>query len=113
MSDEQTQPSGVTGMPAVTLAALSAAHQAALNDDPAQTSAAANQADAANSEAGLIERRIAELQSEHLALDALIAKLTALPGVNDFELRRLKKRKLKVKDSIILLQLQLEPDTRA
>jgi len=39
--------------------------------------------------------------------------LTALPGVNDFELRRLKKRKLKVKDSIILLQLQLEPDTRA
>jgi len=75
--------------------------------------AASNQADAADSDAGLIERRVAELQSEHLALDALIEKLITLPGVNDFELRRLKKRKLKVKDSIILLQLQLEPDTRA
>ena len=75
--------------------------------------AASNQADAADSDAGLIERRIAELQSEHQALDGLIGKLIDLPGVNDFELRRLKKRKLKVKDSIILLQLQLEPDTRA
>jgi hypothetical protein len=28
-------------------------------------------------------------------------------------LQRLKKRKLKVKDTIILLQLQLEPDVRA
>jgi hypothetical protein len=28
-------------------------------------------------------------------------------------LQRLKKRKLKVKDTIILLQLQLEPDARA
>jgi hypothetical protein len=27
-------------------------------------------------------------------------------------MRRLKKRKLKVKDTIILLQLQLEPDVR-
>ena len=53
------------------------------------------------------------LREDGKILDALIAKLTALPGVNDFELRRLKKRKLKVKDSIILLQLQLEPDTRA
>ena len=33
-----------------------------------------------------------------------------MPGINDLELRRLKKRKLKVKDTIILLQLQLEPD---
>jgi hypothetical protein len=35
------------------------------------------------------------------------------PGFDDLELQRLKKRKLKVKDTIILLQLQLEPDTRA
>ncbi|HEY2025225.1 DUF465 domain-containing protein, partial [Paraburkholderia sp.] len=35
------------------------------------------------------------------------------PGIDDFELQRLKKRKLKVKDTIILLQLQLEPDVRA
>jgi hypothetical protein len=74
---------------------------------------ASNEAAAADSETGLILRRVAELQGEHAALDILIAKLTALPGVNDFELRRLKKRKLKVKDTIMLLQLQLEPDARA
>ncbi len=35
------------------------------------------------------------------------------PGIDDLEIQRLKKRKLKVKDTIILLQLQLEPDSRA
>lgn len=107
MSDEHTQPgSAGPGSPAASVAALQSLGSSARNEP-------ANQADAADSDTGLIERRIAELQSEHLALDALIAKLTSLPGVNDFELRRLKKRKLKVKDSIILLQLQLEPDSRA
>jgi hypothetical protein len=36
----------------------------------------------------------------------------AVAGINELEIRRLKKRKLKVKDTIILLQLQLEPDAR-
>jgi len=64
-------------------------------------------------QAALIRGRIGELESEHHGLDRLIAKVGALPGINDLELRRLKKRKLKVKDMIILLQLQLEPDARA
>jgi len=114
MSDEHTQQSnGPAALPA-TLAAWPAQVAGGLGasaDGVHHT--ASNQADAADSDTGLIERRIAELQSEHQALDALIEKLIDLPGVNDFELRRLKKRKLKVKDSIILLQLQLEPDTRA
>jgi len=75
--------------------------------------AASNEAAAADSESALIVRRVTELQCEHAALDTLIAKLIALRGANDFELRRLKKRKLKVKDTIMLLQLQLEPDARA
>ena len=45
-------------------------------------------------------------------LDGLIDKMAEVPGINDLEIRRLKKRKLKVKDTIILLQLQLEPDAR-
>jgi hypothetical protein len=73
----------------------------------------ASNEDGADHESRLILARVTELQAEHSALDTLIDKLTALPGVNDFELRRLKKRKLKVKDTIMLLQLQLEPDARA
>jgi hypothetical protein len=61
---------------------------------------------------GTIRDRIAQLQSEHQGLDSLIGKMAAIPGINDLEIRRLKKRKLKVKDTIILLQLQLEPDAR-
>jgi hypothetical protein len=61
---------------------------------------------------GTIRERIAQLQSEHQGLDSLIAKMTDVPGINHLEIRRLKKRKLKVKDTIILLQLQLEPDAR-
>jgi hypothetical protein len=61
---------------------------------------------------GTIRERIAQLQSEHHGLDSLIAKMADVPGINHLEIRRLKKRKLKVKDTIILLQLQLEPDAR-
>jgi hypothetical protein len=61
-------------------------------------------------DADMIRERIAQLQSEHHGLDSLIAKMAAIPGINDLEMRRLKKRKLKVKDTILLLQLQLEPD---
>jgi hypothetical protein len=61
---------------------------------------------------GTIRERIAQLQSEHHGLDSLIAKTADVPGINDLEIRRLKKRKLKVKDTIILLQLQLEPEAR-
>jgi hypothetical protein len=59
-----------------------------------------------------IRERIGQLQAEHHGLDSLIGKMADVPGINELEVRRLKKRKLKVKDTIILLQLQLEPDTR-
>lgn len=58
-------------------------------------------------DAALLRDRIAQLQEEHHGLDILIDKMS---GIEDLELRRLKKRKLKVKDTILLLQLQLDPD---
>ncbi|WP_413191959.1 DUF465 domain-containing protein [Pararobbsia alpina] len=60
-----------------------------------------------------VRTRIAELEAEHHGLNGLIAKLCDIPGVNDFELQRLKKRKLKVKDTILLLKLQIDHDRRA
>ncbi|WP_153100672.1 DUF465 domain-containing protein [Paraburkholderia hayleyella] len=56
--------------------------------------------------------RVLQLEFEHSELDRLIDKMSDESGVEDLELQRLKKRKLKVKDTIILLQLQLEPDKR-
>jgi len=56
--------------------------------------------------------RILQLESEHSELDRMIDKLVS-SDITDLELRRLKKRKLKVKDDILLLQLQLEPDRHA
>ena len=63
--------------------------------------------------ADTLRDRILQLESEHSGLDRLIDRMSDVPGIDDLELRRLKKRKLKVKDTIILLQLQLEPDARA
>ncbi len=53
----------------------------------------------------MIRDRIAQLQEEHHGLDVLIDRMA---GTDDLELRRLKKRK--VKDTILLLQLQLDSD---
>lgn len=60
-----------------------------------------------------ITRRIVELQVEHRDLDQIIAMLIAQPGFDQLQIRRLKKRKLQIKDSITLLQIQLEPDIPA
>jgi hypothetical protein len=57
-----------------------------------------------------IRSRIDQLQSEHHDLDCLIERIGAVPGVTDLELRRLKKRKLKVKDTLILMRLQLDTE---
>ncbi|CBW74887.1 Hypothetical cytosolic protein [Mycetohabitans rhizoxinica HKI 454] len=58
-----------------------------------------------------IQGQIARLQDEHHDLDCLVNRVADVPGMSDLELQRLKKRKLKVKDTITLLQLQLRPDT--
>jgi hypothetical protein len=60
-----------------------------------------------------IKRRIIELQVEHRDLDAAIERLAVQPGVDELALRRMKKRKLQIKDSVRLLEMRLVPDIPA
>lgn len=54
-------------------------------------------------------RRLHELRSEHRDLDTVIARLE-LSLVDQLQLQRLKKRKLKLKDEIAWLESRLVPD---
>jgi len=56
---------------------------------------------------------IAELREEHRDLDAAIARLVEDPSMDQLHLRRMKKRKLKLKDWIAFLESQLIPDIDA
>ncbi|MFN9806325.1 MAG: YdcH family protein [Betaproteobacteria bacterium] len=60
-----------------------------------------------------IKRRLIELQIEHRDLDAAIDRLSTQSGVDELQLRRLKKRKLQIKDSIVQLEMRLVPDIPA
>ena len=59
-----------------------------------------------------IKRRIIELQIEHRDLDAAIDRLNDT-AVDDLALRRMKKRKLQIKDSVSRLEMGLVPDIPA
>lgn len=61
----------------------------------------------------VIKRRIIELQIEHRDLDEAIFRLSAQPDVDDLALRRMKKRKLQIKDAVAMLEMQLVPDIPA
>ena len=67
----------------------------------------------APTETNAIRRRIVELQVEHRDLDQIIATLVEQTAHDVLQVRRLKKRKLQIKDAITLLQIQLEPDIPA
>ena len=60
-----------------------------------------------------IRHRICELEVEHRDLDAVIDALIKDPKHDELQLRRLKKRKLQLKDYISLLKMQLSPDVPA
>jgi len=60
-----------------------------------------------------IERRIIELKQEHRDLDLAIGVLVATPIHDELQLKRLKKRKLLLKDQISFLDGQLTPDIPA
>jgi len=59
-----------------------------------------------------IKRRIIELQIEHRDLDEAIDRLNDT-AVDDLALRRMKKRKLQIKDSVSRLEMGLVPDIPA
>ncbi|MES1196757.1 MAG: YdcH family protein [Steroidobacter sp.] len=57
--------------------------------------------------------RLRELRIEHRDLDDVINRLQMDLYVNEVQLRRLKKRKLMLKDQIALLESELIPDLNA
>lgn len=66
-----------------------------------------------NDNIAAIEARIVELTQEHRDLDAAIAALVATPVHDQLQLKRMKKRKLLLKDQIAFLEAQLSPDIPA
>ena len=64
-------------------------------------------------DANSLRIRLQELKVEHRDLDAAIAHLLESPPADELMLRRLKKRKLYLKDRIALIEGMLEPDILA
>lgn len=60
-----------------------------------------------------IARQLAELRIEHRDLDAAIARLAADIAADELAIKRLKKRKLWLKDCISRLESALIPDEPA
>ena len=58
-------------------------------------------------------QRLRELRIEHRDLDDVICRLSLDIYVDELQLRRLKKRKLMLKDQIAKLESQLIPDLNA
>jgi hypothetical protein len=57
-----------------------------------------------------LRAQLAQLRQEHRDLDAAIAALYNSPGADLLQVQRLKKRKLQLRDQIILIEDQLTPD---
>jgi hypothetical protein len=55
------------------------------------------------------ERRLIELRMEHADLDALIDRAAQESPVDELMMRRLKKRRLLLRDQIAKLELALDP----
>ncbi|TDI72984.1 MAG: DUF465 domain-containing protein [Betaproteobacteria bacterium] len=66
-----------------------------------------------NREIEAIKSRIINMQVEHHDLDAVITKLSENPYPDQLQLKRLKKRRLQLKDMITKLKEQLVPDILA
>jgi hypothetical protein len=57
--------------------------------------------------------KLHELRVEHRDLDEVIARIESAPPHDELLLRRLKKRKLLLKDRITLIERMLKPDELA
>ena len=57
-----------------------------------------------------LRNKLAELRREHLDLDAVIDRLHQVQPIDLFQIQRLKKRKLLLKDMIQKLESNLLPD---
>lgn len=57
-----------------------------------------------------IRARLAQKKEEHSDLDAVLDRLLESPVVDELQMKRLKKRKLALKDEISILEAMLIPD---
>lgn len=58
----------------------------------------------------VLQARLVELRTEHRDLDEAISRMTITPPEDQLVLRRLKKRKLLIKDRISAIERMLDPD---
>ena len=58
----------------------------------------------------MLKQKLADLRSEHRDLDDVIARLSERAPFDQLQLQRLKKRKLALKDQIMLLESRMLPD---
>ena len=64
-------------------------------------------------EIAALRLKLHETRVEHRDLDEIIERLLQTPPHDDLMLRRLKKRKLQLKDRIAILERMIEPDESA
>lgn len=69
--------------------------------------------DKVNTELFTRMQRLRELRIEHRDLDDVICRLSLDIYVDELQLRRLKKRKLLLKDQILRMESELIPDLNA
>lgn len=60
-----------------------------------------------------LRHRLVELRQEHRDLDEAIEAMQASPSADQIRLRRLKKRRLQLKDAIARVESRLIPDLNA
>lgn len=60
-----------------------------------------------------LRNKLKELRLEHRDLDEVISRLSESPLVDQLQIRRLKKKKLMLKDTIARLESELIPDIDA
>lgn len=60
-----------------------------------------------------LQQRLVALKVEHRDLDAAIERIVQDPGHDELSARRMKRRKLLLKDQIARLERQLDPDVPA
>jgi hypothetical protein len=66
-----------------------------------------------NPERVAFQQRLVELKVEHRDLDTAIERLAADPAHDELQIRRLKRRKLLLKDQIARLEREIDPDVLA
>jgi hypothetical protein len=69
--------------------------------------------DIGNADRVALMERLVQLTLEHRDLDSVIHRLTDDPAHDELQMKRLKRRKLLLKDQIARLQRQLDPDVLA